>query len=324
MPCSFTRPRGESTPAVGSGAPRAWRRSRSLPPVPCRVRMRWSPLAAGRRRCGQSVERGCRGHAATSGLFSSGSVMGITAFLDGLARGLEPRRQLERAAQLQQRLVDVESGGIGRDLEQHAARLAEVDAREVLAVDDLGDVVALLDEFLAPLLLRRPGRARGRRCGARCRRPSGPGDEVRGVDVDERAGHAGAGGEPGAVALLLDDAHPEVVDHEFDDRALASRTVSTLECWPRIAYSAGTLAESHGSRGSSAWVATSSICRPSGSVTSRRSSLEEVRVMRPRCRGRRSARPPAEDAGGHAEGGRGRLTGADAAARERPARGRTS
>ena len=58
------------------------------------------------------------------------------------------------------------------------------------------------------------------------------------------------------------------------------RTVSTEECCPRIAYSAGTLAESHGSRGSVTDDATSSICRPSGSLTSSRSSELDSDVMR--------------------------------------------
>ena len=60
--------------------------------------------------------------------------------LDLLAGGLEPRRQLEVAAELEQRLVDVEPRLVGRDLEQHAAGLTEVDRCEVPAVDDRSDL----------------------------------------------------------------------------------------------------------------------------------------------------------------------------------------
>ena len=41
---------------------------------------------------------------------------------DLLAVGLQPRRQLEVPAELEQRLVDGEAGRVGGDLEQHAAR----------------------------------------------------------------------------------------------------------------------------------------------------------------------------------------------------------
>ena len=48
--------------------------------------------------------------------------------------------------------------------------------------------------------------------------------------------------------------------------AVASLMVSTEECWPRMAYSAGTEAESHGSRGSVVEEATRSRTRPSGGL----------------------------------------------------------
>ena len=59
---------------------------------------------------------------------------------------------------------------------------------------------------------------------------------------------------------------------------VGSATVSTDECWPRTAYSAGTEAESQGSRGSVVDDATRSICSPSGSRTERRSSSGVVRL----------------------------------------------
>jgi len=45
-------------------------------------------------------------------------------------------RQLEMGAEIGVGLVDQESGRIGRHLEQHSARLAEVDRPEVVAIHD--------------------------------------------------------------------------------------------------------------------------------------------------------------------------------------------
>src|SRR5919109_4447895 len=45
-------------------------------------------------------------------------------------------RQLERRSERLSRLVDRESRPVGRDLEEHATRLTEIDRMEVLAVDD--------------------------------------------------------------------------------------------------------------------------------------------------------------------------------------------
>ena len=88
---------------------------------------------------------------------------------------------------------------------------------------------------------------------------------------------------PAASRVRLPSCSTTRIPRSLTMRAIvcsASRTVSTLECWPRIACLAGTLAESHGSRGSCSCVATSSICRPSGSSASKRSSLEFVDVIR--------------------------------------------
>jgi PleD family two-component response regulator len=50
-------------------------------------------------------------------------------------------------------LVDGETGAWRRQLEQHAARLTEVDAQEVLVVDDRCRARADLDQMLAPRLV---------------------------------------------------------------------------------------------------------------------------------------------------------------------------
>src|SRR5688572_14081662 len=74
---------------------------------------------------------------------------------------LEEGRDRQLLAQVLERLVDREAGRAGRDLEQHAARLAEVDRAEVVAVDHgRGPAAALLDPAapgLVLLVLRGPG-----------------------------------------------------------------------------------------------------------------------------------------------------------------------
>ena len=72
-----------------------------------------------------------------------------------------PLGQHQGLAEALGRLVDGEPGAQRGDLEQHAARLAEVDRAEVLAVDDLRGLHALVDHALTPGLvvavLRCPG-----------------------------------------------------------------------------------------------------------------------------------------------------------------------
>src|SRR5262245_43517467 len=55
--------------------------------------------------------------------------------LDLGAARLVPGRQLERGAERLLGLVDGEARAVGRDLEQDAARLAEIDRVEIVAVD---------------------------------------------------------------------------------------------------------------------------------------------------------------------------------------------
>src|SRR5213080_3390375 len=83
--------------------------------------------------------------------------------LDLLALPFEEARQLEVTSQSRDGLVDGEAGDVGRNLEQHAAWLAEVDGAEVVAVPLLGRVQAVIAcELLRHLaLLGVVGRAEG-------------------------------------------------------------------------------------------------------------------------------------------------------------------
>src|SRR6185503_606853 len=68
-------------------------------------------------------------------------------------------RDRQLLAQRLERLVDREPGARGGQLEQHAARLAEVDRLEVVPVDDLGRVRAVLGRLTLPALVVLVGRA---------------------------------------------------------------------------------------------------------------------------------------------------------------------
>src|SRR5262245_39199669 len=73
--------------------------------------------------------------------------------LDLRAVGLEPRRQDQRFAEMSRVLVGREPGSVGRELEQHAARLLEVHRLEPEPIDDLGRVAAGGDDLFANLML---------------------------------------------------------------------------------------------------------------------------------------------------------------------------
>ncbi|KAI3480216.1 hypothetical protein L1887_57675 [Cichorium endivia] len=62
-------------------------------------------------------------------------------------------RQLERFAQMRGILVAVETGLIGGDLEQDAARSAEIDRPEIIAIDDGGDLIARIHQRLTHVQL---------------------------------------------------------------------------------------------------------------------------------------------------------------------------
>ena len=81
--------------------------------------------------------------------------------LELVAEVLEVGRQHKRLAEVLRVLVDVEARAEGRDLEEHAARLPEVDGAEPEAVDDRRGPQASARHALLPLLVvvhrRRPG-----------------------------------------------------------------------------------------------------------------------------------------------------------------------
>ena len=133
MPFSNTVPRGDSTAAPGTSARRNGSRSCSSPPVPCSSS---SGGPAADRSAASTCGRSRRPHAGAP--VTSTSTRVSARPLDLLAVGLQPGRQLEVAAELEQGLVDGEPGLVGRDLEQHAAGFTEVDRCEVLPVEDLG------------------------------------------------------------------------------------------------------------------------------------------------------------------------------------------
>ena len=58
-------------------------------------------------------------------------------------------------AELFQFFVQRKTGWLGSDLKQHAAGLAEIDGMKISAIDHRRDVVAEIDEMLAPLQLFR-------------------------------------------------------------------------------------------------------------------------------------------------------------------------
>ena len=56
-------------------------------------------------------------------------------------------------AEFFQLFIQRKTGWLGCDFKQHAARLAEIDGMKISAIDYWRDVVAKIDEMLAPLEL---------------------------------------------------------------------------------------------------------------------------------------------------------------------------
>ena len=73
--------------------------------------------------------------------------------LDVLALRLEPGRQLETGAKLAEVFIGHEPRAVGRNLEQHAAGLSEIDRAKVLPVEHSGDIQAGLGYGLPPFEL---------------------------------------------------------------------------------------------------------------------------------------------------------------------------
>ena len=70
----------------------------------------------------------------------------------------QPGRQLEVRAELFHRFAYGKTRGIGRNLEEGASRLVEVDGMEVFTINDGSDVSPLLAQEQAPLCLLLIGR----------------------------------------------------------------------------------------------------------------------------------------------------------------------
>src|SRR6202022_834879 len=76
---------------------------------------------------------------------------GRKRYIQLVAANLEPGRQAQGRSKGLDTLVDCEAWTIGRDLEEHPARLTKVDRLEVIAVDDGRHVEPAFDERFAPL-----------------------------------------------------------------------------------------------------------------------------------------------------------------------------
>ena len=163
---------------------------------------------------GGSCAKGCH-LPARAGLFSPCSRMRATEASDCLTSGFRPRRQLKRPAQFQQRLVNVQAEGVGGDLEEHSTRLAEVHGGEVLPVQDRGDAVASVLEFLAPLLLSSDVEAR-KVMGWTVPPAVRPREAVGSATTSTNSPGPGPGGQSDAVAGFLRDANAQVLDEHFD------------------------------------------------------------------------------------------------------------
>src|SRR4029077_13774629 len=126
---------------------RAGSRAASTPPSASRRRSRPPPRAR-RRRAPHALARSHRRGRSAPGRrllrypVRSGIRKRRENRLDPLAQVLERRRQDELLAEVRRILVRREAGPEGRDLEQDAARLAEVDRAEPEAVDDLRRMAA--------------------------------------------------------------------------------------------------------------------------------------------------------------------------------------
>ena len=153
------------------------------------------------------------------------------------AVGLQPGRQLEAATKLEQRFIDGEARRVGRDLEQHTSRLAEVDGREVLPIDDLGHLNAMRSELLLPKRLRRQVR---RPEGDVMDRAASLPAPITDTGKDINQGARAATGHPKArpVPLLSSGLMPSNSVNIVADGS-SCRSDKVIACRPRTACSAG-------------------------------------------------------------------------------------
>ena len=168
-------------------------RSFSSPPVPCSSSSgRVSGSAPFSKRWMKD-----RGHQPVrSAACRSGSAASIS-----LRRGLEKRRQLQIVAQRFDRLVDGKARRVGRDFEQNAARLAEINRAKILPVELMGRPQAEIgDELLRHRRLGRVvGGAKGDVMHRTAAEPAGQ-KTFRFADIDDAADRV-AGAEAGKCSV---------------------------------------------------------------------------------------------------------------------------
>ena len=114
------------------------------------------------------------------------------------------RRQLQRLAQMRGVLVAVETGLVGRDLEQHAAGRAEIDRPEIVAIDDRRDLVASVHQRLAHLELLFAVLDGEGDMVDRSRAEIGKAGIRQRLDVDDVGAVAALHGQPARVAGTID------------------------------------------------------------------------------------------------------------------------
>ena len=136
--------------------------------------------------------------------------------LDLGAMRFQVRGQAKDGAELVERLVDGEARAVGRDLEEHAGRLAVVDGLEIGAVDDRADLQAVLEEDVAGgdlggVVADAEGDVVDRAGAVEAARERGI---VQQVDVGALT--AVAGGITGAMARLADELVAHAVRENLD------------------------------------------------------------------------------------------------------------
>src|SRR5439155_24391309 len=104
----------------------------------------------------------------------------------------------------------------GRDLDEHAARLAEVNRLEVAAIAHLGDARAMADQIFAQCELFVLAADRQRDVVHRAEPVAGCPRQVVVCEVDDPAGSAARQPETDTAAHSLDDAESEQAGHQLD------------------------------------------------------------------------------------------------------------
>ncbi len=142
-PYSETLPRGERMAAPGASVSPSWYEIFFVPARAVQQEERRAGLIFARH------DSGGRSRGRRSCALSYRDAQRWEDLFEPVAAGLEPGRQLEVFAEVFGVLVYREAWGISGDLEQHPARLAEVDRTEVVAVKHGRNAVAERRNLLA-------------------------------------------------------------------------------------------------------------------------------------------------------------------------------